>query len=96
MLNTHPLADAHFARGNSDAPAPASNNQVPRSVGWVATQPPDDAAMYACVARHVANLAPWERPADGLPGVVGLQVHAAEGEVSVVVLAIMVRRCRGK
>jgi hypothetical protein len=33
------------------------------------------------IVRHVSSLAPGQRPADGFPRPVGLQVHASEGEV---------------
>lgn len=81
LTMAHPLSNPHLARRVSYTPAPTTHDQVPGAVRLVGEHALDDAGVDRRVGGDVPRLAFGEGPADGLPGAVFAQVHAAEGEV---------------
>lgn len=81
VLHALPGADAVVLGRDAHAAAPAADDQVPGAVGPVELHAADDGPVHARRVRDVAHLAARQRPADRLPGPVGLQVHAPERQV---------------
>jgi hypothetical protein len=79
--NRHPLPDARLRGRPPHASPSTAQNQIPRPITRVRSHARYHRAMYQRIIGHIPRLAARQRPADGLPSPVGLQVHASEGEV---------------